>query len=85
MAERRAARGRPIASAGQQPSGARDADAGGVEGLSRAQARALARAAPLTPAEFKARRRVAEEGLVSLRELLDDGPDAAAEGDPDRT
>lgn len=42
-----------------------------MDGLSRAQTRALERSAPLTRAEFKARRRAAEEGLVSLRVLLD--------------
>lgn len=42
-----------------------------VEGLTRAQSRALSRCAPLTPAEFKARRRAAEQGLISLREVLD--------------
>lgn len=35
------------------------------EGLTRAQIKALARCEPLSPAEFKARRRVAEQGLVS--------------------
>ena len=42
-----------------------------VEGLTRAQSRALSRCAPLSPDEFKARRRAAEQGLVSLREVLD--------------
>ena len=53
-------------------------DAGhSVEGLTRAESRALSRCAPLTPAEFKARRRAAEQGLVSLREVLeaDNGAD----------
>ena len=35
------------------------------EGLTRAQVIALARCEPLSPAEFAARRRVAEQGLVS--------------------
>ena len=53
----------------------RSSDAGpSVEGLTRAQSRALSRCAPLTPAEFKARRRAAEQGLVSLREVLDVDP-----------
>lgn len=42
-----------------------------MDGLSRAQTRALERSAPLSRAEFKARRRAAEEGLVSLRAVLD--------------
>lgn len=58
---------------GDQPRG-EAADAGprkSVDGLTRAQSKALSRCAPLTPAEFKARRRAAEQGLVSLREVLD--------------
>lgn len=47
-----------------------------VEGLTRAQSKALSRCAPLTPAEFKARRRVAEQGLVSLRGVLGSEADA---------
>lgn len=39
-------------------------------GLTRAQARALSRCAPLTPTEFKARRHAADQGLVSLRGVL---------------
>lgn len=46
------------------------------EGLTRAQARALSRCEPLTPAEFKARRRVADQGLVSLSGVLDEDADA---------
>ena len=45
-------------------------------GMTRAEARARARCEPLTPAEFKARRRVAEQGLVSLSDVLDEGADA---------
>ena len=70
----------PGRSPGQPSGGPRDAR--GLEGMSRAQARALARSAPLTPAEFKARRRAAEEGVVSLRALLEDGSDMATEDDP---
>ena len=40
-------------------------DDGSREALTRAQIKALARCEPLSPAEFKARRRVAEQGLVS--------------------
>lgn len=47
------------------------------DGLTRAQARALSRCAPLTPAEFRARGRVADQGLVALRGVLDEGGDAA--------
>lgn len=46
------------------------------DGLTRAQARALSRCAPLTPAEFRARGRVADQGLVALRGVLDEGGDA---------
>jgi len=45
------------------------------EDLTRAQAKALSRCAPLTPGEFKARRLAAEQGLVSLRGVLDEGPE----------
>jgi hypothetical protein len=44
----------------------------GVDDLTRAELRAQSRCEPLTPAEFKLRRRAAETGLVSLRELLDE-------------
>jgi|GEM_PF-6455001 len=44
--------------------------------LTRAQARALSRCTPLTPAQFAARGRAADEGLVSLRVLLDENGDA---------
>lgn len=47
-------------------------------GMTRAEARARARCEPLTPGEFKARRRAAEQGLVSLSGVLDEG--AAARG-----
>jgi len=41
-----------------------------ADGLTRAEARALSRCAPLTPAEFKERRQAADQGLVSLRGVL---------------
>jgi len=40
------------------------------DGLTRAQARALSRCAPLTPDEFKAHRRVADKGLLPLPAVL---------------
>lgn len=49
----------------------RRGDAGGLDGLTRAEARALSRSAPLTPAEFRARRRLAERRVVPLRGVLD--------------
>lgn len=50
-------------------------------GLTRAQSRALSRCAPLTPEEFRARRRVAEQGFISLRRLVGDDPDAGNAGE----
>ena len=47
-----------------------------LDGLTRAQARALSRCEPLTPAEFKARRRVADQGLASLSGVLDEDANA---------
>jgi hypothetical protein len=47
-----------------------------LDGLTRPQARALSRCEPLTPAEFKARRRVADQGLVSLSGVLHEGAQA---------
>lgn len=44
--------------------------------MTRAQARARARCEPLTPDEFKARRRVADQGVVSLFGVLHTGADA---------
>jgi predicted nuclease with RNAse H fold len=41
---------------------------GDPAGLTRAEARALRRSAPLTPAQFKAMRRRAEQGLNPLRQ-----------------
>ena len=43
------------------------------EGLTRAQARALSRCAPLTPDEFRERRRMVEQGLAPLSTVLDKG------------
>lgn len=48
------------------------------DGLTRAQARALSRCAPLTPAEFRQRGRMVEQGLSPLSSVLDEG------ADPDR-
>lgn len=74
---------RPTAFGGGPPN--KPSDAGhSVDGLTRAQSRALSRCAPLTPAEFKARRRAAEQGLVSLREVLDADADARPERGKDR-
>ncbi len=50
--------------------------------LTRAQSRALSRCAPLTPEEFRARRRVAEQGFISLRRLVGDGRDEPTPGEP---
>lgn len=44
--------------------------------LTRAEARALSRCAPLTPDEFKARRHVADKGIVTLPVVLDEESDA---------
>ena len=41
------------------------------EELTRAQARALSRCAPLTPAEFRERRHMVEQGLAPLSSVLD--------------
>jgi hypothetical protein len=43
------------------------------EELTRAQARALSRCAPLTPDEFRERRRIVEQGLAPLSSVLDKG------------
>ena len=48
-------------------------DAG--DGLTRAQERALSRCAPLTPAEFRERRRIVEQGLAPLSSVLHEGTD----------
>lgn len=74
---KRAIASRHTAHAEQQQQPLRPAEAGpraARSGMTRAQAKALSRCAPLTPGEFKARRRVAEQGLISLRGVLDEGP-----------
>lgn len=53
------------------PPAAEQGDAG--EAMTRAQARALSRCAPLTPAEFRERRRIVEHGLAPLSSVLHDG------------
>jgi hypothetical protein len=53
------------------------------DALTRAQARALSRSAPLTPSEFKAMRRVAEQRVDPLPVLLD-GADMTAHRPGDR-
>lgn len=58
-------------SADDRPSSRRTRGASAPEGLTRAQARALSRSAPLTPGEFKARRELAERRAVSLRSVLE--------------
>lgn len=76
--ERLAAAERPAASDDRPLSGPRGAGAKAqLDGMTRAQSRALSRCAPLTTEEFKARRRAAEDGLLSLRDVLD-GPAAGA-------
>lgn len=82
MSERPAAAGRPPAS--EDPARPSRADASTqppIDGLTRAQERALSRCAPLTPAEFRARRHVAEEGLASLRHILGEPTGAAVESE----
>ena len=65
------ARQRPTASDESQGH-VRRADAGAIPGaLTRAEARAHSRIAPLTPAEFKARRKVAAQLVDPLPMLLD--------------
>lgn len=49
--------------------------------LTRAQSRALSRCAPLTPDEFRARRRVAEQGFISLRRLVGDAREDPTAGE----
>ena len=44
----------------------------GIDALTPAQARALSRSAPLTPAQFKQHRRRVEAANVTLPVLLDD-------------
>lgn len=71
MFERARASWRPDDSddrSGASEGGSRDPE----DGMTRAQARARARCQPLTPDEFKARRRVADQA-VSLSRVLDEG------------
>jgi hypothetical protein len=59
-----------------QPSrSAEPAGADARDGWTRAQTRAQSRCAPLTPAEFRARRQVADQGLVPLSGVLDKAAD----------
>ncbi|MDX6682331.1 MAG: hypothetical protein QOG94_2370 [Solirubrobacteraceae bacterium] len=53
------------------PGGHRAGSAPSIAGLTPAQAHALSRSAPLTPAQFKAQRQVAERRSVPLHVLLD--------------
>ena len=81
------ARKRPTASDAQPPRrGQNAAQRAAADVLTRAQARALSRSAPLTPAEFKTHRLRIEQGAVSLRTVLDGAPIApltpASSGEP---
>ena len=74
MSKQPTAPGMAPVSAIQRPSGGRTAGPRtAVDGLTRAQARALSRCAPLKPADFKTSRTVADQGLVPLRGLRDEG------------
>ena len=66
MARERATRSDDAATGGTDDSGAQAA----ADILTRAEARALSRCAPLTPAEFKARARVAEQSGDPLRTVV---------------
>lgn len=82
MSERSMAAGEAVASDdGQARTRPSSAVPSSPAGLTRAEAHALSRCAPLTPAEFKARRRVAEQGFVSLRGLLKRPGDTRAQLD----
>ncbi len=48
--------------------------------FTRAQSRAMSRCAPLTQDEFRARRRVAEQGVISIRRLVGNVRGASAGG-----
>lgn len=79
MFERAAMSWRRRASANESEPAVQPRAAGGTdprEGLTRAQARAMTRCAPLTPAEFKARRRVADQGVASLSGVLAERKDS---------
>ncbi len=75
LSERPASSGRSSAIQGDARSGPDDAP----DDLTRAQTRALLRCAPLKPAEFRARGRVAEHGLLPLRRVLDERADRESE------
>jgi hypothetical protein len=73
------ARKRPTASEDQDVLAARRRVAGEV--LTRAQVRALSRSAPLTKAEFKAHRLLADRRVEPLRTVIDRrAPDADSPG-----
>jgi hypothetical protein len=55
--------------AGSIPDCEKDAKRGGRARLSRAEAHALRRSAPLTPAQFKELSRLAEQGINPLRHI----------------
>jgi hypothetical protein len=60
--------------AGEEPDGSPPAQRrDGRDGLTRAQARAQSRCAPLTPDEFRERRRMVEQGLAPLSRVFDKG------------
>jgi hypothetical protein len=77
------ARKRPIAS-DHQPDARNPLDRARLPSrvLTRAEARALSRSAPLTAADFKARRLLAEQRLEPLRVVLEADADAAPEVPP---
>ena len=77
MSEHSGASDRFIVSASAAPGGRNAGSSAVPDGLTRAQAHALSRCAPLTPEEFKTRRRAAEQGMLSLRGLLNHGGDRA--------
>jgi hypothetical protein len=54
------------------PGGSRARERAGLDGLTPAQAHALSRSAPLTPAQFKQHRRHVEQRSAPLPVLLDD-------------
>lgn len=72
MAEQPAANGRATVSEDPPARGSNTVGRAPLDRLTRAQG-PLPSSVPLTAAEFQARRREAEHGLISLRELLRDG------------
>jgi hypothetical protein len=73
------ARKRPTASEDQDALAAQRRTGGEV--LTRAEVRALSRSAPLTKAEFKAHRRLADQRVEPLRTVIDRrDPDAHSPG-----